>query len=417
MNKNIYFSFVLLLLSSLITIFFVPQFELPDGTHHLVKVILVENGKLELNSIFDYINEIYFILYQPFHHLSLILPLNDICDYMRSAYKTNCNFQTSFNNEFRFNNNSFSKFGLDLLIYDYFVYGIFKHKISLFIFNSFIYTLLFIVFKNRLVEKKFIEVLILFLIFPSVISISSYVSPNFLSVIFNIFIFYLFLSKKYYVAFFLSLLFTIIDNQNIVHLCSLGFFLFFFNLNKFSKINFFSFLLLLTFFYTLLIFLKPYIYYFITITSSYSMSDLNYLSEEINLINIFKIITSFYLSLYYIGGSMQFLASLIEYYLFFLFFAYYLFKNLIKVKLSNFDFESENYSIFIYFILINLSVLFVVTMFPTISQGRYYFILLLPIFYYFIKKINLNRYYLYEIIIFFIFVINFFHSYKIFLKV
>ena len=336
---------------------------------------------------------------------------------MRSAYKTNCNFQTSFNNEFRFNNNSFSKFGLDLLIYDYFVYGIFKHKISLFIFNSFIYTLLFIVFKNRLVEKKFIEVLILFLIFPSVISISSYVSPNFLSVIFNIFIFYLFLSKKYYVAFFLSLLFTIIDNQNIVHLCSLGFFLFFFNLNKFSKINFFSFLILITFFYTLLIFLKPYIYYFITITSSYSMSDLNYLSEEINLINIFKIITSFYLSLYYIGGSMQFLASLIEYYLFFLFFAYYLFKNLIKVKLSNFDFESENYSIFIYFILINLSVLFVVTMFPTISQGRYYFILLLPIFYYFIKKINLNRYYLYEIIIFFIFVINFFHSYKIFLKV
>ena len=53
MNRNILIGSIGLIFSSILTILLIPQFEFPDGTHHLVKVILVEEQRLNFESIFS----------------------------------------------------------------------------------------------------------------------------------------------------------------------------------------------------------------------------------------------------------------------------------------------------------------------------------------------------------------------------
>ncbi len=417
MNKYLYYYFLLLILSSLINILLVPQFELPDGTHHLVKVILIEQNKIYFNSIFTYFKEIYFLIYQPFHQISLSLPINDICENMRLNNLSNCGYGTDYNIDFKNNANKFSKFGLDLNIYEYYTNFISKHQISLILFNSFFYFLIFVFFKNQLLEKEYIKVVFIFLLFPSVITITSYVSPNFLSTILNIFIFYFFLIRKYYLIFFLTLISLLIDYQNVTHLFTIIMFLFLYKFNQSFKLNLLFIFIFFIFLFLIIFQMKPFVYLIISNLTNYSSSDLSYLNENLNFLNLFKSITSFYLSLYYIGGSMQYLASIIEYFIFIILFGYYFFYNLIRIGLNKIDFYSNKNTIFIYFIISNLSFLFISHLFPTISQGRYYLVTLLPVIYFYVNNFISNKNYLFEFIILILFVLNLSHALKIFFNI
>ena len=93
-----------------------------------------------------------------------------------------------------------------------------------------------IVLFQKIIKKRFSLVIILYLIFPSTLHYASYISPNFLSILFNIIFFYFVIIRRFYIYFFLSLVITFIDYQNISHIfISLSFFDLSFNFQVFSN--------------------------------------------------------------------------------------------------------------------------------------------------------------------------------------
>lgn len=417
MNIKIIFGFLLIVIITVLNILFIPQFELPDGTHHLVKIILIEDNRLYLDSISKILRNLYFVLYQPFHQISLNFPVNDICETMRLEKLMHCSEGTIYNDNFVHNRNSFSVFGLDINIYKYFNLSIAQHQISLIFFNSFFYLILIASYSKTLVKKNFPFLIIIYLLFPSTITYSSYISPNILSILINIIFFHLVISRKFYFYFFLSLLLVFIDYQNITHLIISSATVAYLYLSKFKKLNIIEILVLLLFSLILVFIFEDIILDLIINTTQVGATDISYLTEERNINNSIKSFISFILSLYYIGGSMQYLASIFEYLLFIIGGLFFLIKNTQLIKLSNIDLNDNSHLIFFFFILSLYSFFLISFLFPTISQGRYYLFILLPVFYFYLNKIKIFNFIRFEIIIIILFIINFFHSFKIYLSI
>lgn len=416
MNKNIFFGFFFLIISSIFTILFVPQFEFPDGTHHLVKIILVEENRISLDNIFSILRNLYFIIIQPFHEISLSFGINDICETMRNEKIMHCNDGTMYNDEFAYNRNSFSIFGIDINIYKYFNLSLAQHQITLILFNFFIYLICIISFSKTLIEKNFPLIIIIYLIFPSTLSYSSYISPNFLCIILNIVFFYLVVIRKFYLYLFLSILFTLVDYQNISHIL-ISFCLVSYNLiSKYLKLNILYLIFILLSSLLIVILLKDNIHDIIISYTSVGKSDLIYLDEKISLFNLIKSYLSFGLSLYYIGGSMQYLAHLFEYLIFLTAVLYFAFNKLLNIKLNKLDLENDKHLILSFFILSLFSLFILSLLFPTISQGRYYLFILLPVIYFYINDFKLLNILSYQKIILIFFTLNFIHSLKIYIS-
>ena len=180
MNRNIFIGILGLTFSSIFCILLIPQFEFPDGTHHLVKVILVEENRMNLENISSILRNLYFIIIQPFHEISLFFEINDICRNMRAEKLLHCSEGTIYNHDFKYNKNNFSIFGLDINIYKYFNLSLAQHQITLILFNLCFYLILILFFSKKLLKKIFSLVIILYLIFPSTLHYASYISPNFL---------------------------------------------------------------------------------------------------------------------------------------------------------------------------------------------------------------------------------------------
>ena len=108
---------------------------------------------------------------------------------MRAEKLLNCSEGTIYNHDFKFNKNNFSIFGLDINIYKYFNLSLAQHQITLILFNLCFYLILILFFSKKLLKKRFSLVIILYLIFPSTLHYASYISPNFLSILFNIIFF------------------------------------------------------------------------------------------------------------------------------------------------------------------------------------------------------------------------------------
>lgn len=416
MNKNIFFGFFFLIISSILTILFVPQFEFPDGTHHLVKIILVEENQIYPKSIISILRNLYFIIIQPFHEISLLFGINDICETMRKENLMHCNFGTMYNEEFAYNRNSFSNFGIDINIYKYFNLSLAQHQITLILFNFFIYIICIISFSKSLIEKNFPIIVIIYLIFPSTLSYSSYISPNFLCIILNIIFFYFAITRKLYLYLFLSIFFTLVDYQNIAHIF-ISFCLVFYNLiSKYFKLNILYLIFILLSSLLIVILLKDIIFNVIISYTSVGTSDLIYLDENITIFNLIKSYLSFGLSLYYIGGSMQYLAHVFEYLIFLVAILYFAFNKFSNIKLNKIDLGNDNHLTLSFFILSLFSLFTLSFLFPTISQGRYYLFILLPVIYFYINDFKVLNFISYQKIILIFFSLNFIHSFKIYMS-
>lgn len=415
MNRNILIGSIGLIFSSILTILLIPQFEFPDGTHHLVKVILVEEQRLNFESILSSMRNLYFIIIQPFHEISLFFDINDICRNMRVEKLMHCNEGTIYNHDFKYNKNNFSIFGLDINIYKYFNLSLSQNQIALILFNNSFYIILILFFSKKLLNINFPLILILYLIFPSVFHYSSYISPNFLSILFNIIFFYFLLKRMFFVYFFLSFLITLIDYQNISHFFISFSFLTYHFISKYFQLNIIQVIILLLVSLLGIILFKNQIFEIILILTPIGQSDLTYLNETYSLANQIKTLISFGLSLYYIGGSMQYLAHFFEYLVFLILLIFYIFNRLTNIKFTKIDLNNDSHLIFIFFIISCFSFVIISFLFPTISQGRYYLFILLPIIYFYLNETLLLKFIKYKYIIFIFLNINFIHSLKIYL--
>lgn len=415
MNRNIFIGFLGLIFSCIFTILLIPQFEFPDGTHHLVKVILVEEQRLNLNNISRILKNLYFIIIQPFHEISLFFDINDICQNMRVEKSTNCNHGTIYNQDFIYNKSNFSIFGLDINIYKYFNLSLSQNQIALLLFNISLYFILILFFSKKLLNINFPLILILYLIFPSTLHYSSYISPNFFSFLFNIIFFYFLFIRRFFIYFFLSIAVSYIDYQNISHFYISFSLLTYHFISKYFHLNIIQFIILL--FVSLLgvLLFKNQIFQIILMLTPMSQSDLSYVNETFSLTNQIKSLISFGLSLYYIGGSMQYLANFFEYLVFFALVIFYIFNRFANIKLDKIDLNNDSHLTFIFFIISCFSFLIISFLFPNISQGRYYLYLLLPIIYFYLNDTVMLKFIEYKYIIFIFLNINLIHSLKIYL--
>lgn len=417
MNNKIFFGFIFIVIISTLNILFIPQFELPDGTHHLVKVILIEENRLVIDSLTKILRNIYFILYQPFHEISLFFPVNDICATMRLDNLMHCSEGTIYNEEFVHNNNSFSIFGLDINIYRYFNLSLSQHQISLLIFNFFLYFVLIFTYSKTFIKNNFPILIIIYLLFPSTITYNSYISPNILSILFNIVFFYCVISRKFYLYFFLSILFVYIDYQNITHLIMSSGILTYLYISKYLKLNIIQIIIILISFLIIAFLLEDFIFDIIVNFTTVGYSDISYLNEERSIFNFIKSFISFFLSLYYIGGSMQYLASFFEYLVFLICALFFLIAKLKRIKLSKINLNEDSHLTFYFFILSLFSYFLISYLFPTISQGRYYMFILLPVFYFYLNEFKIFEFIRYETMIIILFTINLSHLFKIYLSI
>ena len=415
MNRNILIGSIGIIFSSILTVLLVPQFEFPDGTHHLVKVILVEEQRLNFKNILSTFRNLYFIIIQPFHEISLFFDINDICQNMRIEKLTYCNEGIIYNHDFKYNKNNFSIFGLDINIYKYFNLSLSQHQIALILFNNSFYIILILFFSKKLLNINFSLILILYLIFPSVLHYSSYISPNFLSILFNIIFFYFLLKRRFFIYFFLCFIATLIDYQNISHFIISFSFLTYHLISKYFQLNIIQVIIILLLYLTGVILLKNQIYEIILNLTPLGQSDLTYLDEPFSLTNQIKSLISFGLSLYYVGGSMQYLAHFFEYLIFLILLIFYVFNKLKNIKFEKIDFNNDFHLMFIFFIISCFSFVIISFLFPTISQGRYYLFILLPIIFFYLNETVMLKFLKYEYLILIFLNINIIHSLKIYL--
>ena len=111
---------------------------------------------------------------------------------------------------------------------------------------------------------------------------------------------------------------------------------------------------------------------------------------------------------------MQYLAHFFEYLIFLVLLIFYISNRLSYIKLAKIDLRNDSHLVFMFFIVSCFSFVIISHLFPTISQGRYYLFLLLPIIILFEQTVMLKLI-KYKYIILTL-SINFIHSLKIYLS-
>lgn len=395
MNQYLFkiFFFSIINFNLLIYILFTNQYNLPDGVLHELTFNSVYSDKLP-NSLINYFKNIDMfslsIIKQILEGLSPNFISNCTVDYANSLLLTdNCNNIYEYNNKFSFGGDE------DLFIYSN-SFELNYLKLSLIIY-LFILNLITFTIVSIINDKKIFISTLLFLFFPSVLNTISYLSPNIISTYFQIFLFIFFISKYYTIYFILSFFLFFIDFQNISNLILILSFLFIYLLDNTlkTKINYFRLLFFLVSIAIITILLKEYNFFYF-LTKSFSTSSFqNYLYLNFGTNDIFKSIFIFFISLYYVGGSMSHFPFLLEYIIFFILLIVFIYLNLFSSK----NLFSNIYSdiSFTYFIFGLFSFLTLIIIFTSFNQGRYGLLLLFPMFYYYSGIINNHRYLIYPI--------------------
>ena len=396
----ILFCFILINFQYFFSILFINQFNLPDGMLHLM-LFDKQISSYHPQNLYIYFKnfDLYNIFFLKNFIASIFPSLDDQCfiNWSHHDYITD-----SCHNKYFISKDWHGFFGFDIQLYNYSIFvQLGLNEISLFIYllflNLFIFTLI-----CKYKDKKFVFCVIVYLYFPSVINNISYISPNIFSSYLQIFLFYLFINKKYLIYFLLSFFIVFLDKSilpNLMIILVFYFYLFLANLKY--EINTYVYLMIyLCLIFLILIFIKHSL--FIGNLLQYISPQLsqNYAYLSIGDQNFFKSIIIIYLSLYYIGGSMSHLAFLLEHIIFFimsLFIFLTIFKYIIKNKLYNFEIN------LLYFLIGNFVVFYMLILFPNLNQGRYYFFILLAFIYFYNHYLKDNLIFLYYILpIFFV---------------
>ena len=113
---------------------------------------------------------------------------------------------------------------------------------------------------------------------------------------------------------------------------------------------------------------------------------------------------------------MQYLAHVFEYLIFLVAILYFAFNKFSNIKLNKIDLGNDNHLTLSFFILSLFSLFTLSFLFPTISQGRYYLFILLPVIYFYINDFKVLNFISYQKIILIFFSLNFIHSFKIYMS-
>ena len=353
------FSFLIILT---IFVLFIPQPEHPDGLLHYHNYYSdISDNKFYFDRFYSYIFSFFDKFYVSIGFESFCLKKNIVeAEYCFGAH--------SYSNAFQ---NNLYKFGLNIPIMDYnYIYPIFSHQLSLITINSFIFFLFLFSAKFFNSKETTLFLIIIFFYAPSVLSVFSYLSPNIISIIFHFLIFINIINSKYIISFSLIILSIILDRQNVIL--------------AFVMLNFFMIKLFYKNYKNIIKRLGIIILYLIIITSfllflSYNVAGSDMIYLNLSEFNPIKSLITMYLSLYYIGGSMSVLSFELEYLFFFLILIFFIYKN------SKISPHNKGIHLFI-FIAINLTFFQILFVFKSIDQGRYYYILLLNIIYFFILE-------------------------------
>jgi len=378
-SKQITFiSISFLLLLSIFT-FLIPQTEQPDGLlsyHNYISEI--ESSEFNLRYLYYYIVYFFDQLYQFFR-------FDIFCKSYGFTDAESCFGAHQYSEQIKDN---VKIFGFNLRVMDYnYMYPIFSFQLGLVSVNFFIFIIFITIIKYVIkLDESNTYLTLFYFFFPSVLSTYSYLSPNVLSVLFHLIFFLLIINSRYLFAFLFSIISIIFDLQNSILLFSIINFIFIINVIKFRK------KILLILFYCSLTILFLFLF---KNEFMYLIGDDNLAYLNIRTYEPLKSLTVMYLGLYYIGGSSSILSFEIEYLLFLLFILLFLYKNII-------NYTEERKQTLSFFIAVNLTFFQILIIFPTIDQGRYYFILLLCLAYFFIREYRLivknNFYFIFFII-------------------
>lgn len=376
-----YHSFSFLILFS-IFVLLIPQTEQPDGMLHY------HTYYAEIEDVKFYFDRIYFYLFSILDSLYANLGFDKYCQINNYVDAQYCFGAQEYSKEIQKNINIF---GINIPLMEYkYISPIFSFQLSLITLNFFIFFILIIFSKFINLEKSMMHLIIIFFFTPIVLSNYSYLSVNIFSIFFHLFVFINLIKKKYFVSLILIILSIYIDKQNII----LGFVY----LNFFIIINAFKFFNKRIAYLVILFSFPIILFTFINLASILiSGSDLIYLKQS--GFDPFKSYITMYLSLYYLGGSMSFLSFEMEYLFFLLLILIFIYKCVIS--------SNEDSKIHIYmFIAINMTFFQVLSVLHSVDQGRYYYILMLNIIYFFTseyKKIFNDNFF---IIIFCLYTLN-----------
>lgn len=393
-----YIILFLIIINSIFFPLFSNQYNLPDGVLHEITFNNISNSELNFLKYLTFFDLFNIILIKNFL-LSLFPNFFEIC-YL--DYDTITNISDTCNNFYNIDKN-FS-FGGSVNLYTYSnLVQININKISLILYLLILNILIFI-FINIYGDHITQLTVLFFLIFPSFINTVSYISPNIISSYIQIIFFILFLNQKFIAYFFISILLVYIDTQNISNLfLIIILFLLIFIKNflkiKISLINYLILFVLILFF---IFFIRENTLFqsFINNSEIFTNSfiqDYNYINysnvqRQDYIFTISEFIYSifvFFISLYYVGGSMSHLSYLLEYLIFASLILNYFYRSIFKDKSYNNIFNNLSFS---YFLIGILSFFILIILLININQGRYGLFILLPFLYYYSSLISKNNF-------------------------
>lgn len=389
--RQIFFHSISYLIILSIYVLLIPQTEQPDGMLHY------GNYKLIFNELDFTFHTIYFYIFSFFDVFFMSLGFDDFCSLGFTFDIQNCYGAHYYSEEITKNLEIFGK-NIKLFSYNY-KFSIFSFQISLITYHFLLFLIIIIFSKICRLNQSIVYLIIIFFLMPSVILSYAYLSPNTLSIFFHLFVFISLINKKYFITLFLILLSIYFDNQNII----LGFFLINFIviynvLKKYNNIR--GYLIILISIVLISVFCYSILNLYISDT------DLAYLNQS--SFTPIKSLITMYLSLYYMGGSMSYLSFELEYLFYFLFIIFFIFDNF---KLS---IEKTTLHLCI-FIAINITFFQILSVLPSVDQGRYYFILLINLIYFFTKEYKKIIIENFNLVIFTIYLLNMIKIIKIYL--